>query len=121
MNNLLNHTFKINYTPGSGGYPYDVGFTVYDDAYDGTEVNAVGTATVAELGYETKTEYHWNLSTAGGTVLLEDQTFIGGADLYAGASVDNNSSLHYNSAAAVTVNGFHLNVEGGYDSPVDYF
>ena len=115
------NTFKINYTPGSGGYPYDVGFTVYDDAYDGTEVNAVGTATVAELGYETKTEYHWNLSTAGGTVLLEDQTFIGGADLYAGASVDNNSSLHYNSAAAVTVNGFHLNVEGGYDSPVDYF
>ena len=115
------NTFKINYTPGSGGYPYDVGFTVYDDAYDGTEVNAVGTATVAELGYETKTEYHWNLSTAGGTVLLEDQTFIGGADLYAGASVDNKSSLHYNSAAAVTVNGFHLNVEGGYDSPVDYF
>ena len=115
------NTFKINYTPGSGGYPYDVGFTVYDDAYDGTEVNAVGTATVAELGYETKTEYHWNLSTAGGTVLLEDQTFIGGADLYGGASVDNNSSLHYNSAAAVTVNGFHLNVEGGYDSPVDYF
>jgi hypothetical protein len=115
------NTFKINYTPGSGGYPYDVGFTVYDDAYDGTEVNAVGTATVAELGYETKTEYHWNLSTAGGTVLLEDQTFIGGADLYGGASVDNNSSLHYNSAAAVTVNGFHLNVDGGYDSPVDYF
>ena len=30
------NTFKINYTPGSGGYPYDVGFTVYDDAYDGT-------------------------------------------------------------------------------------
>ena len=115
------NTFKINYTPGSGGYPYDVGFTVYDDAYDGTEVNAAGTATVAELGYETKTEYHWNLSTAGGTVLLEDQTFIGGADLYGGMSVDNESALHYNSAAAVTVNGFHLNVEGGYDSPVDYF
>ena len=115
------NTFKINYTPGSGGYPYDVGFTVYDDAYDGTEVNAAGTATVAELGYETKTEYHWNLSTAGGTVLLEDQTFIGGADLYGGMSVDNESALHYNSAAATTVNGFHLNVEGGYDSPVDYF
>ena len=115
------NTFKINYTPGSGGYPYDVGFTVYDDAFDGTEVNAAGTATVAELGYETKTEYHWNLSTAGGTVLLEDQTFIGGADLYGGMSVDNESALHYNSAAATTVNGFHLNVEGGYDSPVDYF
>lgn len=115
------NTFVVNYTPGSGGYPFDVGFTVYDDAYDGTEVNAVGVATVTELGYEHKTEYHWNLSTAGGTVLLEDQTFVGGADLYGGASVDQNSMLHYNTAAAVTIDGFQVNVEGGYDSPTDFY
>ena len=35
------------------------------------------------------------MRTASGTVLLEDQTFINGADLYAGGSVDNMSSLHY--------------------------
>ena len=96
-------------------------YDVYDDAYDGTEVNATGNATVAELGYDTKTESHWNLSTAGGTVLLEDQTFIGGSDLYGGASVDNKSALTYNSAAAVTVDGFQVNVEGGYDSPNDAY
>jgi len=113
--------FTINYTPGSGGYPYDVGFTVFDDSYDGTTVNGSGTATVAELGYDKKTESHWNLSTAGGAVLLDDQTFIGGSDLYGGESVDNKSALTYNSAAAVTVDGFQVNVDGGYASPNDAY
>ena len=113
--------FTINYTPAGDFAPVTVGFTIYDDNYDGTEVNAVGDAVAAELNYETKTEYHWNLSTASGTVLLEDQTFLGGADLYGGASVDSNSFLHYNTAAAVTIDGFHVNVEGGYDSPTDFF
>ncbi|MDA9946711.1 T9SS type A sorting domain-containing protein [Candidatus Marinimicrobia bacterium] len=113
--------FTINYTPAGDFAPVTVGFTIYDDNYDGTEVNAVGDAVAAELNYETKTEYHWNLSTASGTVLLEDQTFLGGADLYGGASVDSNSFLHYNTAAAVTIDGFQVNVEGGYDSPTDFF
>jgi len=116
------NTFVVNYTPaGPGGFPFDVGYTVYDDSYDGTTVHAVGTATVTELGYEHKTENHWNLSTAGGTVLLEDQTFVGGQDIYAGASVDNKSMLHYNSAAAVTIDGFQVNVDGGYAAPTDVF
>ena len=115
------NTFVVNYTPGSGGYRFDVGYTVYDDSYDGTTVHGVGTATVSALGYEHKTEYHWNLSTVGGTVLLEDQTFVGGADMYAGMSVDNKSMLHYNTAAAVTIDGFQVNVDGGYDSPTDFY
>ena len=113
--------FTINYTPAGDFAPVTVGFTIYDDKFDGTEVNAVGNAVASELNFETKTEYHWNLSTASGTVLLEDQTFLGGADLYGGASVDGNSSLHYNTAAAVTIDGFQVNVEGGYDSPTDFF
>ena len=36
-------------------------------------------------------------------------------------SVDNKSNLHYNSAAAVTIDGFQVNVEGGYDSPNDAY
>ena len=114
------NVFTVNYTPAAGFAPVTVGFTVYDDSYDGTTVHAVGEAVAAELGYELKTEYHWNLSTAGGNVILEDQTFISGVDLYGGASVDNSSLLHYNSAAAVTVDGFHINVTGGYDAPNDF-
>ena len=118
------NTFTINYTPSDAGtwdLPLAVDYVIYDDHYTDVNSDGVGTATVSFSNFEEKTEYHWNLSTTSGTVLLEDQTFIGGADLYGGMSVDNQSGLHYNSAAAVTVNGFHLNVEGGYDSPVDYF
>ena len=118
------NTFTINYTPNDAGtwdLPIALDYVIYDDHYTDVNSDGVGTATASSQNYEEKTEYHWNLSTTSGTVLLEDQTFIGGADLYGGMSVDNLSGLHYNSAAAVTVNGFHLNVEGGYDSPVDYF
>jgi hypothetical protein len=98
-----------------------VGYTVWDDGYDGTTVNGEGTSTISELGFEFKTETHWNLLTAGGTSLLTDQTFVNGGDLYGGSSVDNMSGLHYNSAAAVTIDGFQVNVNGGYDAPNDFY
>ena len=118
------NTFTINYTPadaGSWDLPLAVDYVIYDDHYTDVNSDGVGTATAATQNFEEKTEYHWNLSTASGTVLLEDQTFISGSDLYGGASVDNNSLLQYNSAAAVTVDGFHINVTGGYAAPEDFF
>jgi hypothetical protein len=99
---------------------YEIGFDCNGEVLT-VVVNGEGSSDVSVLTYASKIESHWNLRTAGGTVLLEDQTFINGADLYAGGSVDNMSSLHYNSAAAVTVNGFQVNVNGGYDSPNDAF
>lgn len=115
--------FTVNVNPWFDGDLSDlaVGYTVWDDGYDGTTVNGIGTSTITELGFEFKTETHWNLSTAGGTKLLEDQTFVNGADLYDGSSVDNKSGLHYNSAAAVSVDGFQVNVNGGYDAPNDFY
>ena len=118
------NTFTVNYTPSNSAtwdLPLDVGFVIYDDHYTNVNSDGTGTATASSQNFEEKTEYHWNLSTASGTVLLEDQTFLGGADLYGGASVDSNSFLHYNTAAAVTIDGFQVNVEGGYDSPTDFF
>ena len=113
--------FTVNYTPAGDFSPVAVSYVIWDDGYDGTVVDGEGTTTASELGFEYKTESHWNLATASGTVLLEDQTFVNGDDLYAGMSVDNMSSLHYNSTAAVTVNGFQVNVNGGYDSPNDAY
>ena len=118
------NTFTVNYTPTDAGtwdLPLAVSYVVYDDGYDGTVVDAESSTTASTQNFEEKTEYHWNLSTAAGTVLLEDQTFIGGSDLYGGASVGQSSSLHYNTSAAVTVDGFQVNVEGGYDSPNDAY
>ncbi|SUZ86467.1 uncharacterized protein METZ01_LOCUS39321 [marine metagenome] len=115
--------FTVNVNPWYAGdlEALAVGYTVWDDGYDGTTVNGEGTSTITELGYEFKTETHWNLSNSSGTVLLQDQTFVNGADIYGGASVDNMSLLHYNSAAAVTVDGFQVNVNGGYAAPSDFF
>jgi hypothetical protein len=118
------NTFTVNYTPTdpvSWDLPLEVAFVIYDDAYDGTTIDGEGTTTAATQNFEQKTENHWNLSTASGAVLLEDQTFVGGQDIYGGASVGNNSNLHYNIAAAVTVDGFQVNVDGGYAAPTDVF
>jgi hypothetical protein len=116
------NVFTVNYNPPADGFEaVTISYVVYDDGYDGTVVDGEGTTNAAELGYEYKTETHWNLSTDGGDILLEDQTFINGEDLYAGMSVDNMSKLHYNSTAAVTIDGFQVNVEGGYDSPNDAY
>jgi hypothetical protein len=116
------NVFTVNYTPPADGFEaVTISYIVYDDGYDGTVVDGEGTSSASELGFEYKTETHWNLSTDGGAILLEDQTFINGDDLYGGMSVDNMSKLHYNSSAAVTVDGFQVNVEGGYDSPNDAY
>ena len=117
------NVFTVNVNPWYAGdlEALAVGYTVWDDGYDGTTVNGVGTSTISELGYEFKTETHWNLSTAGGTALLTDQTFVNGGDIYGGSSVDNMSALHHNSTAAVTVDGFQVNVNGGYAAPNDFY
>jgi len=121
------NVFTVNVNPWFAGdlEALAVGYVVYDDGwesfYGGTTVNAVGTSIITELGFEFKTETHWNLSTAGGTSLITDQTFVNSSDLYGGSSVDNMSALHYNSAAAVTIDGFQVNVNGGYDAPNDFY
>ena len=113
--------FTVNYTPTGDFEAVTINYVVYDDGYDGSVVDGEGETTASELGFEYKTETHWNLTDGSGNVLLEDQTFINGEDLYGGMSVDNKSNLHYNSAAAVTIDGFQVNVEGGYDSPNDAY
>jgi hypothetical protein len=115
------NVFTVNYTPSGDFAPVSVDYVIYDDGYDGTEIDGEGTTVASELGFEFKTETHWNLSNSSGTVLLQDQTFVNGEDIYGGASVDNMSFLHYNSAAAVTIDGFQVNVNGGYAAPSDFF
>ena len=83
-------------------------------------VNAAGTAVVDDLSYYIQTEKHWNL-VKGSTYLLEKQTFVSGMDIMGGGSAEGMSALHHNSAAAVTVEGFQVNVFGGYAAPNDWY
>jgi len=50
-------TWKVNVQPAA--FPINVGYTVYDDVYDGTQVDAIGTALATELGYDYKTIEGW--------------------------------------------------------------
>lgn len=143
-------TVNIPTPAGFPNTPIDVDWIVYDDGWatawctgdnvadcancdtysigvgcDGTvyteTADASGQVSVSELSLFVQTEKHWNLGNkTTNTVLLEKQTFVGGKDVWNGASAENKSMMHYNDAAALTTEGFHVNVNGGYAAPDDF-
>ena len=99
---------RVNVNPFTP--PISVDYEVYDDGYDGTIVDAVGTATIDEINYAYKTEKHWNLlDFTTLEIVLEDQTIINGIDLYTNEQVGN-----------PIVDGFEICVNGTYEEPVDF-
>ena len=131
------------------GFPTDliIDYVVYDDAWatlwcpsncetceayeiglacDGSvftePTDATGQAVISDLTYYVQIEKHWSLkNVTTNTMLLEKQTFVSGSDVMGGMSVENGSSLTYNSAATPTTEGFQVTVSGGYAAPVDAF
>ena len=60
-------------------YPLSVSYHIWDDGYDGTVVDASGSASITELGYEFKTFQHWNvMNKTTGDIVVEDQTMVSG-------------------------------------------
>jgi len=103
-------------------FPQDVSYHVWDDGYDGTVVDASGTTTVSELGYEFKTIKHWNLvNTSSGEILLEDMFTMNGTDLenIVGGVYNSGGAVHGSSAMGTT-DGFYVNVSVGYSAPTNY-
>ena len=85
-------------------------------------VNAVGSTVISYITYASQIENHWRLTNlTTGSILLDNQTFLNGSDLYQGASVENSSYFQYNSEAAPTIDGFQVHVNGGYGAPEDAF
>jgi hypothetical protein len=94
-------------------FPTSIDYYVYDDGYGGNIVDAFGTVTLTELGYEFKTEKHWNLlNVSEGDTLFEDMTVMNGTDLYTG-------EIH-TTLAAPQVDGFQINVAVNYAAPEDF-
>ncbi len=90
--------------------PFDVDYVIWDDEWDGTEVDANGTTTISEVSLGYKTEQHWNLrDNTTGVVLLEDQTVINGVDIYTGQ--------WYGTEAAPILDGFQISVNVNYAAP----
>jgi hypothetical protein len=68
----------VNVSPPAS-YPISIGYEVWDDGFDATIVDASGSASVSELGYDFKTFQHWNVeNTTTGAMVVEDQTMVSG-------------------------------------------
>ncbi|MCK4640486.1 MAG: T9SS type A sorting domain-containing protein [Candidatus Marinimicrobia bacterium] len=95
-------------------FPKTFGYAVYDDGYDGTVVDAEGTITLTELGYEFKSVSHWNVKdlTLDGIVVLEDQKVVSGKDVDTGG-------LEGATAGGI-VDGFQVFISASYDAPIDF-
>ena len=100
---------------------YGIGFDCDGEVLSAV-INATGTTGIDSLAYFIQVEQHWSLkNTTTSTTLLEKQTFVGGVDVMDGYAVEGGSALHYNTSAAETVEGFTVNVTGGFDSPNDAY
>jgi len=90
--------------------PVTVAYRVYDDGFSGNSVDAVGTITLDEIGYEFKTENVWNLQDiTKDKLVLEDQTVMDGVDIYSGEIVGD-----------PIVDGMMITVKGSYDAPKSF-
>jgi hypothetical protein len=88
--------------------PLTVDWIIYDDGYSGNPINAVGNTVIEEIGYEFKTEDHWNvLNLTTQDTILEDQTIIMGYDLYTHEYVGD-----------PVIEGFKISVDVNYEDPV---
>ncbi len=115
--------------------PLSVDYIIYDDGYPdpNAPMNAVGTATVNEIGNYFVTQYQWNVrDLTTDQVVLEDQTVLSGQDIYApsyystvnplGIEGPGGSTGNYYASvgpeAAQIVDGLLFEVNGSYDPPI---
>jgi hypothetical protein len=73
-----NNVFTINIEPYD--FPFEVDYVIYDDGYD-VLLDATGTVTFTELGYQFHTVNQWNLMDAStGRNVLTGQTIYNGVE-----------------------------------------
>jgi len=115
-------TINVNVDASTVTFPFSFSYEVWDDGYDATIVDASGTSSVAELGYDYKTIKHWNLvNTNTGDVLLEDMVMMSGVPeegIVDGVYDEGGYSV--GAEAMTTTEGFYVNVSVGYAAPVNY-
>ncbi|MCB9247206.1 MAG: hypothetical protein H6613_00980 [Ignavibacteriales bacterium] len=104
---------------------FSVSFVIFDDgwseAYAATDpqyynlgsgtVNGVGTTTLdGTVGYQFKTEQHWNVrNTTTDKVVIEDQKVLSGVDYFTGEDVG--------LEAGPIAEGLQFNIDGSYGAP----
>jgi len=117
-----NMYFKITFESADVSVPVTVDYSVWDDAYSGTIVDAIGSLTIDEIGYSHEIIRHWNLKdVTAGTDVLEDQTIVNGVNM---ERVENGKHFaggeEVGADAAPIADGVQLDVNVLYDAPVDF-
>ena len=103
--------------------PITYHYVIYDDGYGSGDplnpIDAEGDDTIAEIGYEFRTEDHWLLTNTTTTeVVLEKQRVFGGIDQYADFW---DVPSYVGEDAAIIVEGIQVNVDGSFAPPVGQY
>lgn len=105
--------FVSQFTP-----PLAVDWIVYDDGYTdpvGPVVDAVGTFNIETIGNLERLAKYWNLRDVNtSTVKLENQSIIGGVDIF---PKRDDIPTNIGTNASTIVDGFQTNVDVGYAAP----
>ncbi len=99
--------------------PVSVDWKIFDDGYGGGPVDAEGTTTVNQISTLSRLAKYWNLKDVStNTVKLERQSVIAGTDIFPRRdNIPTNPGLD----ASPIVDGFQVNVDVGYDAPINFF
>jgi hypothetical protein len=98
--------------------PLSVDWIIYDDGYGGGPVDAEGTTTTDTVGAKSRLAKYWNLEdVTTGTVKLENQSVVGGIDLF---PVRSDIPIT-NYTTPQTTDGFFTSVDIGYEAPINYY
>jgi hypothetical protein len=96
--------------------PVSVDWTIFDDGFGGGPVDAEGTTTVTEIGNLSRLAKYWNLrDVTAGTVKLQDQSVIGGTDIFPDRD---DIATNPGTDAAPVIDGFQINLSIGYAAPL---
>ncbi|SVC19184.1 uncharacterized protein METZ01_LOCUS272038, partial [marine metagenome] len=118
-------TFTLNVNPWFTGdsESLNIGYVVYDDGMDGTDIDAEGTAEINTINELLLFVNNWNLqNTNTGHYALDYQTIFNGTQQeaiingeYIGCCTD------VGAGANPIVDGFQISVSGSYDAPIDWY
>ncbi|MEO8231010.1 MAG: hypothetical protein ABI638_01925 [Ignavibacteriota bacterium] len=101
--------------------PLSVDWTVFDDGYGGGPIDASGTTTVSALGNASRLAKYWNLKDVNtGVTLLENQSVIGGVDIFPRRDDLTDAQLNPTSTADPIVDGFQIGTSIVYEAPLNF-
>ncbi len=131
---LINHEYTQNGIFHEGGenwiitvagpltLPVSVDWIVFDDGFPSDPVDAVGTTTIATIGFASRTAELWNLRNVTTVqVLLENQSVYAGFDRWPPRDDLAQSDINIGLDAMPIVDGFQLNVDVGFVAPITFF